>query len=224
LSAAWAEAVERAETSAIVGERLAAVPGIHKLPLPALDMFLLRDFLGAQECEMLIRLIEQDRKPSRLLSENPDRSFRTSETCLLDRKHDVVRRVETRLTDLLGINPDHGELLQGQRYAVGQQFKPHHDYLRTTEPYWPRQQTIGGQRTWTAMIFLNVPEQGGETCFPLADVKIPPRRGSLVSWNNLDAAGEPNKLTLHQGMPVIAGVKYIITKWFRERPWGVATG
>ena len=26
---------------------------------------------------------------------------------------------------------------------------------------------------------------------------------------------------IHQGMPVVAGVKYIITKWYRERPWGI---
>jgi prolyl 4-hydroxylase len=24
---------------------------------------------------------------------------------------------------------------------------------------------------------------------------------------------------LHQGLPVEAGLKYIITKWYRERPW-----
>jgi hypothetical protein len=40
----------------------------------------------------------------------------------------------------------------------------------------------------------------------------------------MDVNGEPNPFTLHQGMPVIAGLKYIITKWYRERPWGVAAG
>ncbi|MBA4047314.1 MAG: oxygenase, partial [Sphingomonas sp.] len=33
------------------------------------------------------------------------------------------------------------------------------------------------------------------------------------------ADGRPNDLTLHEGMPVVRGVKYIITKWFRERSW-----
>ena len=70
------------------------------------------------------------------------------------------------------------------------------------------------------MTFLNVPQQGGETFFKRIGVKITPRRGSLVTWNNLDARGDPNAHSLHQGMPVLAGVKYIITKWYRERPWG----
>ena len=70
------------------------------------------------------------------------------------------------------------------------------------------------------MAFLSVPETGGETYFPRIDVKIPPRAGSLVMWNNLDAKGEPNTDTLHQGLPVLTGTKHIITKWYRERPWG----
>ena len=45
------------------------------------------------------------------------------------------------------------------------------------------------------------------------------RPGNLLAWNNLDAIGEPNFHSIHQGMPVAAGVKYIITKWHRERPW-----
>jgi prolyl 4-hydroxylase len=65
-----------------------------------------------------------------------------------------------------------------------------------------------------------VPEAGGETFFPRLDLKIPPRRGSLVVWNNLDEHGAPNEFSLHQGMPVRAGVKYVFTKWYRERPWG----
>jgi prolyl 4-hydroxylase len=214
--------MDRREIGAFVRDRLTAVKAINRLPISTLDLFVLRAFLREQDCKTLIEMIELNRKPSRLMSDNPDPSFRTSETCNLDRDSEIVRRVETKLTALLGIAPKYGEILQGQRYSAGQQFKPHHDFLRTTERYWLQQEKIGGQRTWTAMIFLNVPEQGGETYFPLADVKIPPRRGSLVIWNNMDAVGEPNPLTLHQGLPVIAGVKYIITKWYRERPWGVA--
>ena len=71
------------------------------------------------------------------------------------------------------------------------------------------------------MVFLNVPEKGEETYFPAVDVKVPPRAGTLLTWNNLNAKGEPNTNTLHQGMPVLVGVKYIVTKWYRERPWGV---
>ena len=103
-----------------------------------------------------------------------------------------MQTIEAKLTGLLGIDPLHGETIQGQRYAVGQQFKPHHDFFYRDQPYWPEMEKSGGQRTWTAMIFLNEPEGGGQTAFPKASVKVTPRTGNLLAWNNLDAIGEPN--------------------------------
>lgn len=208
------------ETGRAVHARLSATPLIQRASFEAIDLFLLRDFLDASACAALIALIDARRQPSTLFSDHADPGFRTSETCLLDPDEPVVRAVEAKLLALTGLEPAHGERLQGQRYAVGQRFKPHHDYLRTSEPYWERQSCVGGQRTWTAMVFLDEPEAGGATHFPLCELTIPPRTGTLLVWNNLDAAGEPNPLTLHQGMPVRAGVKHIVTKWWRERPWG----
>jgi prolyl 4-hydroxylase len=37
-----------------------------------------------------------------------------------------------------------------------------------------------------------------------------------VIWNSLLPDGRPNYDTLHHGMPVKAGHKAIITKWFRQ--------
>lgn len=210
---------DRAAISAAVRGRLIAVPGIFHMPAP-IDIFLLRNFLSAEECAGLIALIDADRQPSTLFAPDRDPAFRTSESCNLKRSEPLVHAIEQRLSTLTGIDPAYGETVQGQRYAPGQQFKPHHDFFHTDQPYWPHQEKIGGQRTWTAMIFLNQPEAGGQTDFPDAGVRVTPRTGNLLAWNNLDALGEPEPRTLHQGMPVEAGVKYVITKWFRERPWG----
>jgi prolyl 4-hydroxylase len=81
-------------------------------------------------------------------------------------------------------------------------------------------QASGGQRTWTAMIYLNDVEEGGATWFPQAGLRVAPRKGLLLAWNNMAPDGSPNTRTLHEGMPVVEGTKYIITKWFRESPWG----
>lgn len=204
-----------------VRRALLAVPSVQKVPVSDLEIFLLRDALSSAECSALIALIDANRMPSTLMAGDVDRAFRTSETCNLDRLNGHVTAVERKITELSGIDRKYGEVLQGQRYAVGQEFKPHHDYLRTTAAYWDAQKKIGGQRTWTFMIFLNVPEKGGETFFPLIDLVIPPRTGTLVAWNNLDFNGNPNPSSLHQGKPVISGTKYIVTMWYRERPWGV---
>jgi hypothetical protein len=43
--------------------------------------------------------------------------------------------------------------------------------------------------------------------------------GKLLTWNNQTPEGQVNGNTLHHGMKVRAGTKYVVTKWFRERPW-----
>lgn len=203
-----------------VKERLLANPTAFKIPSDDLDIFIVRDFLNEAECAKLIEMIDAARVPSQLLAPTADPEFRTSESCNLDPTNTFIRKIESKLTMLLGIDPFHGETIQGQRYAVGQQFKPHHDFFYYDQAYWQDMKKSGGQRTWTAMIFLNEPESGGETAFPKASVKVSPRAGNLLAWNNMDAMGEPNPYSLHQGMPVTGGVKYIITKWHRERVWG----
>jgi prolyl 4-hydroxylase len=214
-----AEALARSDAAALVREQIADFPGSVRLPARDLEIYVIRDFLTQAQCTELINLIDADRIPSPVVSDDPVPAYRTSETCYLYPVSAVVASVERSLDQLTGIDPVHGELLQGQRYAVGQEFKPHHDFFHTDQLYWREQVVIGGQRTWSAMTFLNEPEAGGRTNFPDAGVIVRPRAGNLLIWNNMDALGSPNSASLHQGMPVEAGVKYVLTKWYRERPW-----
>lgn len=203
-----------------VRAHLDADPAAFRMPAENVEMFVIRGFFSADECARLIELIEADLTPSTILSDAPDPAFRTSHSCNLPPAHPLVLEVDRRIADTLGVPPSHSETVQGQRYTVGQEFKPHNDYFHAGQYYTQGVAEEGGQRTWTAMAFLNEPEAGGATNFPEARVKIAPKAGNLVIWNNLDALGLPNPATLHQGMPVEAGVKYVITKWFREREWG----
>jgi prolyl 4-hydroxylase len=213
-------ALHRMQIGAFVKARLLQTPNAMQIPAKGLDIFVVRSFLTPELCTKVIALIDQDRVPSGLLAPTEDPEFRTSESCNLRPADAVNQTVETKINTLMGIQPAHGETIQGQRYAVGQQFKPHHDFFHTTEAYWEDQQKQGGQRTWTAMIFLNEPEKGGQTYFPEANVRVTPKTGNLLAWNNMDAYGLPNPNSLHTGMPVEGGTKYVITKWYRERPWG----
>jgi prolyl 4-hydroxylase len=217
-------AMYRMQIGAWVKDRLLRTPNTMKLPAEGLDIFVVRNFLNQDECAQLIKLIDTDRQPSTLLSDTTDPEFRTSESCNLRLTDRINIEVQAKINGLMGIPAEHGETIQGQRYAVGQQFKEHHDFFYTSEPYWPEQERQGGQRTWTAMIFLNEPEAGGQTAFPKAGIRVTPRTGNLLAWNNLDAFGEPNIYSLHTGLPVEAGVKYVITKWYRERHWGWYVG
>lgn len=202
-----------------VGARLSANPAVTAVPIEGVQVFYHSDFLSARECDRIIALIDSNRRPSTLLTESDDPNFRTSESCDMDRWSPDVRPTDEAIAALLGVDPVHGETMQGQRYAPGQQFRAHTDWFHAGAAYWEQMQRTGGQRTWTAMIYLNDVEEGGATWFPQAGIRVAPKRGLLLTWNNMKADGSPNELTLHEGMPVIAGVKYVITKWFREGAW-----
>jgi len=209
----------RARIGAWVKARLMRNPNALKIDCEGLDLFVVRDVLGPEECRHLIDLLDQHMTPSTVVAPHPDPEYRTSYSGNPPCGHKLIVALEERIHQVVGIQRELGEAVQGQRYTAGQQFKPHWDYFLTSEPYWQAERSAGGQRTWTAMMFLNEPDAGGHTFFTEVGISVRPRAGNLLVWNNLTPEGEPNPLSMHQGTPVEAGVKYIITKWHRERPW-----
>jgi len=199
--------------------RILSQAGVQKVPSPKLDLFIARGFIGPVLCDALIERIDAVRRPSTIADPNGDSAFRTSETGDLSADDPVVQAVEARLAAFTGLDPAHGEPLQGQRYAVGQEFKGHTDYFEPQGADFDRYCSVAGNRTWTVMVYLNTPEAGGATRFKAADKIIQPETGKLVAWNNRRPDGSLNPATLHQGMKVREGVKYVITKWYRERMW-----
>ena len=202
-----------------VSRRLEANPAIKRAKTDLAQVYYHVDFLDPAQCTALVRMIDANRRPSTLLSETAAPDFRTSESCDMDRWSPLVRPIDESIANLLGINAENGETMQGQRYAPGQQFRAHHDYFHEGEKYWDAMKATGGQRSWTAMIYLNNVEEGGATWFPKAGIRVAPKRGLLLAWNNMAPDGGPNDATLHEGMPVVQGTKYIVTKWFREGSW-----
>ncbi len=203
-----------------VRERLDADPGAWKAPTELADIYGFTDFLSGAECDRMIELIDATAKPSALYDHGNSIAGRTSYSGDVDRSNPFVRMIERRIDDCLGLPNEWGETVQGQRYQPGQEFKDHTDWFRTWADYWPDESSRGGQRSWTAMIYLTDVEEGGETRFPKLSMDIPPQRGVMFAWNNAKADGTPNIDTLHAGLPVVRGTKYIITKWYRTRPWG----
>ena len=205
------------ETSA---QHLQAQPGVRRVPSPRIELFTVPDFLPGPLCDELMRLIDVGRRPSTIADPNGDDYFRTSETCDLEDDEPAVQDLEARLFALTGIDPAYGEPVQGQRYEPGQEFKAHTDYFEPTGQDFQRYTSVAGQRTWTFMAYLNDVEAGGATRFKVIDKIFQPKKGMLVAWNNHRPDGSLNAATLHHAMKVRKGLKYVITKWYREKPWG----
>jgi prolyl 4-hydroxylase len=194
--------------------------GMQRVPSPRIELFMKRGFLDAAECDALIALIEAQRRPSTIANHNGDDAFRTSETCDMDHSQPVVVELNRKLAEISAIDPIYGEPLQGQRYEVGQEFKAHTDYFEPDHADYQTYCAVSGQRTWTFMIYLNDVEAGGATRFKVIDKIVQPERGKLIAWNNRRPDGSLNAATLHHAMKVRKGLKYVITRWYREQPWG----
>lgn len=200
--------------------RLATHMEVQRFPHRLLTLFQQKQFLSDKECADLIERIDAGRRPSTLADHNGDTLFRTSETCHLDEHDPVVAAIDARICSYLGIDTAHGEPIQGQYYSVGQEFKAHTDYFDPTGPDFLRFCTVSGNRTWTAMVYLNEPAAGGATRFTSVGKTIQPQAGKMLLWDNRQPDGSLNPHSIHHGMKVRSGIKYIITKWFRELPWG----
>ena len=208
-----------ARIGARVRARLEADPSVFRIPAEGVEVYAVNNFLNASERANFISIIDAVAEPSKLFDTAYESGFRTSYSGNVSRADPFVRMIERRIDDLLGMAPETGETVQGQRYQPGQEFKPHQDYFHASQPYWPNVRNSGGQRSWTAMAFLNRVEEGGTTEFPRIGLSIPPQPGVLLAWNNMRPDGSPNPDTLHAGRPVVKGVKYIVTKWYRVRKW-----
>lgn len=176
------------------------------------------DFLPLDLCRSLAEKIVRSSRPSTLTAAEPDQYFRTSSTCdlaLLDNSD--ARATDALISESMGIPLALSEMIQGQLYEPGQQFKPHTDYFTPDTPEFLEHAVHGGQRTWTFMIYLEAPDEGGATYFPSLDLHVPNRVGTAVVWNNLNSDGDGNPCSLHEGTKVHAGRKIIITKWFRDK-------
>ena len=178
------------------------------------------ELLSVEECETLIAdarrrlarsLTVETRTGGEML--NVDR---TSDGMFFERgESELVQRIEARIARLLNWPLEYGEGLQVLRYAPGAQYRPHYDYFDPAEPGTTSILQRGGQRVATLVMYLGEPAQGGATTFPDVGLEVAPQRGSAVffSYDRPD----PSTRTLHGGAPVLAGEKWVATKWLRER-------
>lgn len=208
-----------AQIGAAVRERLARAPSVRRLPVESIEIYTADAFLNSDECGHLIALIDAAAYPSRLIEEEHWKGYRTSYSGDIDTQDYMVVALEQRLSECTGIDLACGESAQGQRYQCGQYFNEHCDWFDTDAHYWRRERRCGGQRSWTAMIYLNAVDEGGKTDFTHIGLSVAPQPGSLLLWNNALPDGTLNPLTMHAARPVLRGTKYVITKWYRVRRW-----
>jgi prolyl 4-hydroxylase len=141
----------------------------------------------------------------------------SSHVTLGPRQHDhVLEALERCISHISGLPALNGEFLQILRYRPGEEFRPHVDYFNEGGAGAYQSLADGGQRAQTVLIYLNDDYTGGSTCFPRLQLDIKGRRGDMLHFHNLGADGLGHRDSLHAGMPVMAGEKWLLSQWIRS--------
>lgn len=127
-----------------------------------------------------------------------------------------VARLTERVAAYAGLSLSNAEPLAVLRYCPGQQYKAHRDALGG-EALSNDALGASGDRSVTALVYLNSPKSGGMTVFPLLDLAVQARMGRLLVFQNTDNNGKPEQKSVHIGAPVSAGTKWLASLWLRER-------
>ncbi len=208
--------LDESPTQVDCGDR--SVPVLLAMSRPRI--VLLGKLLSAEECDALIAFAAPRMARSLTVATQTGgeelHHDRTSNGMFFDRgENPLIQRIEARIACLLHWPVENGEGLQVLHYRPGAEYKPHYDYFDPAEPGTPSIVNRGGQRVGTLVMYLNTPEKGGGTTFPDVHLEVAPQRGNAVFFSY--ERPHPSTRTLHGGAPVIAGDKWIATKWLRER-------
>jgi prolyl 4-hydroxylase len=203
------------------GQDKQLIAHVQRLASDKLEVYSIDGFLTEQECTELIKHMRPRLTASLTADESRTPEVRTSNTCFFGRNDEscpLANEITRRVSKLLGLNPSYAEPIQGHIYELEEEYKPHTDWFSPGTDQFDKNASDeqGGQRTWSALIYLNDVEGGGSTEFPEIGLSVRPRLGKMVFWNNLYPSGEPNPAALHGAKPVQAGSKIVLTQWFRS--------
>lgn len=179
---------------------------------------LIPNFITFDEAAKFVKLIDKSDKIDSTIgvngkvTTNNTRISQTVSLCDCDR---IVIDLKRKVAKELDIPFNNIEPVQAQLYGVGGKFDLHQDGFDTQNLI--KFGLASGNRVKTLMIYLNFDLEGGSTSFPNINESFMPFTGTAIKWDNLNDKGEPDIRAKHSGDEVIAGKKYILTFWGRER-------
>lgn len=157
------------------------------------------NFLTEQECDSLISLGESaELNPGKIRGVAV--GYRKAKVTWFA-KNDFIKKIRNRVSEITNIPVERQESFHFVKYQPNGEYKEHLD---------------GAMRCKTALIYLNIGFVGGETYFPKLERKIIPETGKLVVWDNIQSDGSSDPESLHAGLPVEFGTKYIAVIWIKK--------
>ena len=181
----------------------------------------IKNFLTSNEVDHLIELCEKHKRPSSvetLVNNSKPEEQRTSSTAFLKKgMTNQLINIENKAMIVGGVSYNKIEPLQVVVYKKDEYYKPHMDTFSPKSTELLR----GGNRFATILVYLTTLDDNekGRTIFPNIDLKITPKRGDAIYFENMKD-GQVDYRLLHEGEPLKnTKNKYILNIWIREKEY-----
>ena len=176
-------------------------------------------FISDKERKYILDMANPMFRESKLVSGFSD-SVRKSQTAWLEKNDHVIGTIIKRVCDITNIPFENAEKMQVVKYEPNGFYIDHFDASCDDRKECVEFEKNGGQRILTMIIYLNDDFTGGTTRFKNLQKDFQPVKNNALLFYSLQKNGNKcHPLSLHAGMPVKTGEKYIANIWLRERPY-----
>jgi prolyl 4-hydroxylase len=205
----------------VIAERMRPPPKQSLSDSPRIRTF--GGFLSGAECRWLVAFARPRLTPARVFNHetgeqmlHPTRDNSSLELRISE-MNVMIEVIRNRISAAGNLPVPVFEPSQVLHYAIGQRFRPHHDFLDPANPAYRDSIAAFGQRIATFLIYLNDGYQGGETSFPNIGLNFRAGLGDALLFANVHRDGTPDLDTLHAGQPPTSGEKWVFSQWIRDR-------
>ncbi len=186
-------------------------------------IIVIKNFLSDELCDHFINLSNGKLKRALVSSEKEGiiSKGRSGSNCWIEHnKDDKTLSVANRISNIIEIPLESTESFQIIYYDKTQEYFNHYDAWDFNEVEKSRRNLKnGGQRIFTALVYLNDVEEGGSTKFTKLNIDVKAEKGKLLIFENVyEDTNIRHYYSEHAGRPVIKGEKYAFNLWFRECP------
>jgi hypothetical protein len=212
-----------------IAELLGQLPGADMVPngqqiSSGPTIFEFKKLMSEEECDYvvglagpLVRHTQVFNPLTGTLQMNSVRTASEAPFWLVDQNL-TVHCLNVRLAKAAGLPLSCGETMNILMYRQSEEYRPHFDFFSENVQSIP-DFAKSGQRIRTLLTYLNDDFIAGQTHFLSSGLKYRGRVGDAVLFYNVLEDGTPDRTTKHAGLPVEQGVKWLVSKWFRERDY-----
>ena len=180
-------------------------------------LYVMDNVLTSEECKELIEMANPAMEDSDTVG--PDiKGYRTSSNTYIPKNTDnkLIQAINLITEGLTELPTENQEDICVVKYLEGEEYKKHCDFMAGNQTEEGKAEMArGGDRMFSVMFYLNDDFEEGGTLFVTPNIEVRPKTGRCVIWKNY-LGGKPNAQSIHAGLPVKEGIKYIGVKWVRE--------